>query len=65
LPKKVTKKGHQQSQLQNIFVAQVPTPLKYFAVRAFLGCQPHPFGGLVSAKYFAVRVSNLACNFFA
>jgi hypothetical protein len=19
---------------------------KYFAVRAFLGCQPHPFGGL-------------------
>jgi hypothetical protein len=42
VPKKVTKKGHQRSQLERFFVAQPsPTLAKIFPVRSFVGSQPH------------------------
>ena len=42
-PKKVTKKGDQRCQLQNVFVAQANAArAKHFTVHTTVGSQPHP-----------------------
>jgi hypothetical protein len=54
-------KSNQKSQLKNISFEHGPAPqgAKYFAVRAFLGCQPHPSGsvGLCREWVFCVFMS--------